>query len=252
MNNILRTTAMASILAIAAVSYSTASSADSNSRTQKCIGDACAGQGMDNDNGQMMQNQNGQSDGNDQLRKLRKKGVQSNDQYQNDNGDNDSNDQLKKLRKKGVQSNDQYQDNNGDNSGNDQLKKLRKKGVQSNDQYQDNNGNGQMGSQKKMRHADWKYDNNRHQRRRSKDARFRFYFGGFYYPQPYWDNAGYVDAPYRISCGEGRDIVSERFNRVRVVECSGRTFTYVGRRNGNTFQVVLSSRSGRVISADEI
>ena len=125
MNTIVKTAAIASMMAMAAVTYSTTSYAQSNDQIRKCIGDACPGQGMDN--GQMMQNQNDQPNSNDQLRKLRRKGAQSNDQYQ-------------------------------DNNSTDQVRKLRKKGVQSSDQYQDYNDNGQMGSQRKMRHADWKYE----------------------------------------------------------------------------------------------
>jgi hypothetical protein len=32
----------------------------------------------------------------------------------------------------------------------------------------------------------------------------------------------YAARPYRISCGGGRAIVAYRFNRVQVIECSGR------------------------------
>ena len=32
----------------------------------------------------------------------------------------------------------------------------------------------------------WSFDSNRHERRRHRDDRFRFHFGGFWYPQPYW------------------------------------------------------------------
>ncbi|WP_162918195.1 hypothetical protein [Taklimakanibacter deserti] len=91
----------------------------------------------------------------------------------------------------------------------------------------------------------WRFDASRHQRRRSKSAAFRFYFDGYWYPQPYWQI--YAARPYRISCGEGRAIVARRFNRVRVIECRGRTYTYSGRRNGETFRVLLNSRSGRIV-----
>lgn len=92
----------------------------------------------------------------------------------------------------------------------------------------------------------WRYDPGRHERRRSKDATFRFYFGGYWYPQPYWDLYS-VGPRYRISCGEGRGIVSERFNRVRVVECSGGTYTYLGRRDGDTYRILVNSRTGRIV-----
>ena len=51
----------------------------------------------------------------------------------------------------------------------------------------------------------------------------------------------------RISCGAGRSIVARRFNRVRVIECKGGTYTYVGRRNGATFKVLVDRRTGRVV-----
>lgn len=53
--------------------------------------------------------------------------------------------------------------------------------------------------------------------------------------------------PTRISCGDGRAIVAKRFNRVRVVDCKGRTFAYLGRRNGATFRVLVDRDTGRVI-----
>jgi hypothetical protein len=91
----------------------------------------------------------------------------------------------------------------------------------------------------------WRFDPNRHQRRRSKNTTFRFYFGGYWYPQPYWEV--YAVRPYRVSCGEGRAIVAQRFNRVRVVECRGGTYTYLGRRQGETFRILLNSRNGRIV-----
>jgi hypothetical protein len=104
----------------------------------------------------------------------------------------------------------------------------------------------------KQAQSDWKYDSNRHKRRRSKDDEFRFYFGGFWYPQPYWQGYGY-QSPYRIGCAEGRAIVRDRgYYRVRTVECEGRTFTYLGRRHGDTFRVTVSSRTGRIVDVDRI
>ncbi len=99
----------------------------------------------------------------------------------------------------------------------------------------------------------WKYDSNRHDRRRSKNSQFRFYFGGFYYAQPYWAGETYGVQSYRVSCGEGRSIVDENgYNRVRAIECGGRTFTYLGRRNGDTFKVFLNSRTGRIVGRQEV
>ena len=98
----------------------------------------------------------------------------------------------------------------------------------------------------------WKFDHHRHERRRHKDDRFRFSFGGFWYPQPYWLGYG-LPVNSRISCGEGRAIVDARgFNRVRTIECRGATYTYLGRRQGDNFRVMLSARTGRIVDVDRI
>jgi len=231
MNNILRKTAMASALAIAAMAFSNMSMAQDtqqNTHMRKCIGDNCPGQGMNNGNGQAMPN------------------------------DNDQNMPTRKLRKKNMQPNDQAQDlQNGEDQsgGNGQLIKLRKKGTMTNEQVQENNGNDQMIPRKKMRQANWQFDASRHHRRHHRDVNFRFFYEGYWYDRPYWEENYYVDSGYGgygISCREGRNIVSERFDRVRVVECSGRTYTYIGHRHGGSFEVVLNSRSGRIIDVNEI
>ena len=97
----------------------------------------------------------------------------------------------------------------------------------------------------------WKFDHNRHERRRHKDDRFQFHFGGFWYPHPYWLGYG-LAVTSRISCGEGRAIVDSRFNRVRALECRGATYTYFGRRHGDYFRIVLNARTGRIIDVDRV
>src|SRR5262245_52184562 len=57
----------------------------------------------------------------------------------------------------------------------------------------------------------------------------------------------YSAMPYRTSCREGRAIVAQRFNRVRVIECGGWIYTYRGRGNGETFRIRFNSRSGRIV-----
>ncbi|HEY7765626.1 MAG TPA: hypothetical protein VIB38_11605 [Aestuariivirgaceae bacterium] len=100
--------------------------------------------------------------------------------------------------------------------------------------------------------SDWKFDARKHRRQRHKDNDFRFFFGGFWYPQPYWLGYG-LNVPYRIGCGEGRAIVRDRgFNRVRTIECQGRSYTYLGRRHGDRFRVMVNSRNGRIIDVDRI
>jgi len=121
-------------------------------------------------------------------------------------------------------------------------------------------GNEEAGSdQKRTYHSNhkWVYDPHRHQRRHHKDNKFRFYFGGYWYPEPYWDEPYYsydddYDEPYGVSCREGAEIVSERFARVRILDCGGRVYTYLGRRYGETFEIVVSPRTGRILDAHEI
>jgi hypothetical protein len=121
--------------------------------------------------------------------------------------------------------------------------------------FDDDNNSGSYDGQvsdKRRAQSDWKFDSNRHERRRAKDDKFRFFFGGFWYPAPYWTGAyGYAPSS-RISCGEGRYIVDRRFNRVRTIECSGSTYTYVGRRDGDSWRVMFKARRGRIVCARPI
>lgn len=132
--------------------------------------------------------------------------------------------------------------------------------------YQDNkyNGDGQANdNQPNYKHKeaqnDWKFDSKKHHRSRHRDNDFRFEFGGYWYPQPYWlygNDYGLYGAPgysYGVSCVAGRNIVRNHgFYAVRTVECNGRTFTYLGRRHGDAFQVLVSSRSGRIVDVNPL
>jgi hypothetical protein len=104
---------------------------------------------------------------------------------------------------------------------------------------------------KKSSHAqgEWQFDSKRHERRRKRDDRFRFEFSGFWYPEPYWwYDYGYI-RPYRISCGEGRELLLDRgFRRVRTFECRGRIYTYFARRYGDAFRIQVNARTGRIVS----
>jgi hypothetical protein len=148
---------------------------------------------------------------------------------------------------------------NEQGQGPDQFQPRRRvKKFEPNDQFQQGGGDLNAPIEKragKSKQA-WKYDSSKHERRRYKDKKFRFYFSGFWYPYPYWDDPYYYDdyyiEPYRVSCREGAEIVSERFSRVRILECNGRVYTYVGRRYGDTFEIKLSSRTGRILEAREI
>jgi hypothetical protein len=119
-----------------------------------------------------------------------------------------------------------------------------------NNQDYDQPGNMQMRKKRSAQYNDrnWKFDSKRHDRQRSRDKKFRFYLGGFYYAQSYWTGESYAIQANRVSCREGRNIVDDSgYSRVRTVECGGGTFTYMGRRNGGTFKVFLNSRTGRIV-----
>lgn len=145
---------------------------------------------------------------------------------------------------------------NGQMQGNRKMPEGNQAGDQTNDQVmprkkrlgsgQQNNDTVDGPARTRVGEGKWRFDPNRHERRRSKNASFRFYYGGYWYSQPYWD--AYSAGPsYRVSCGEGRGIVAERFNRVRVVECNGGTYTYLGRRAGDTYRIMLNARTGRIV-----
>lgn len=152
-----------------------------------------------------------------------------------------------KKRMKGVDQNNQMDPGDqgqGETTGQPQRKKRVQGTQQDNDVDVNVDADVNVGAQKNARRGDWKFDSSRHQRRRSKDATFRFYFGGYWYPQPYWE---VYSIGGRVSCGEGRAIVAARFNRVRVVECRGGTYTYLGRRQGDTYRILLNARTGRIV-----
>jgi hypothetical protein len=149
-----------------------------------------------------------------------------------------------KKRMKGVDQNNQMQ-GPGDESQTGEQTMPRKKRAGN---QQNNNNDVDVDVRTRVdagSGSKWHYDPSRHQRRHSKSATFRFYYGGYWYPQPYWEI--YTVRPRRVSCGEGRAIVAERFNRVRVVECNGGTYTYLGRRQGDTFRILLNARTGRIV-----
>jgi hypothetical protein len=57
----------------------------------------------------------------------------------------------------------------------------------------------------------------------------------------------------RISCDEGREIVSVRgYYSVRAIECRGDTYTYLGRRKGDSFKVAVNPMTGRIAEVDRI
>ncbi|MGE0238761.1 MAG: hypothetical protein AB7S59_08595, partial [Parvibaculaceae bacterium] len=153
-------------------------------------------------------------------------------QFEQSDGQGGSDQGTSSRRKWKSQPDDQADfDDGGSDQGTQRKGRYRPK-----DQFQKGDDDGVVTDKRRVRQADrrWKFDSNRHERRRHKDKRFRFYFDGFWYPQAYWD-LPYYDYD-RVSCREGAEIVSERFSRVRIVDCGGRVYTYFGRRRGETFE----------------
>jgi hypothetical protein len=95
--------------------------------------------------------------------------------------------------------------------------------------------------------SNFQFDPNRHNRRRSQTDLFRFFFNGYYYDRPYWQQGYYEPRYARISCGEGRRILAdEDYTRIRTVECVGTTYTYQAKRAGRTYRVLVNSRRGTI------
>ncbi len=107
--------------------------------------------------------------------------------------------------------------------------------------------------QRRDQASNFQFDPDRHNRRRARDDLFRFFFNGYYYDRPYWQDGYYEPRSSRISCAEGRRIVAdEDFFRVRTIECNGTSYTYQARRGSNTYRVLVSSRRGTIISTRRI
>jgi hypothetical protein len=163
-----------------------------------------------------------------------KKMKQQNDQMNEQSGEEAT---PRKRKHVGAQSDTEVQTQSGEETV---THKKRRVGVQQTDVDVDVNVQGDR---------KWRFDSDRHRRSHNRSATFRFYYGGWWYPEPYWTIG---IGPGRISCGEGRLIVAQRFNRVRVVECRGGIYTYLGRRQGDTFRVMVNSRNGRIVGRDMI
>jgi hypothetical protein len=62
-----------------------------------------------------------------------------------------------------------------------------------------------------------------------------------------------LPAQLRITCAEGQAIVDVRgYSNVRMMECGGDTYTYLGRRYGGSFKVAVNAITGRIASVDRI
>ena len=53
-----------------------------------------------------------------------------------------------------------------------------------------------------------------------------------------------------ISCATGKRVVARHFNKVKVVECAGTTYRYIGYRKGKRFMVRVDGRAGHIKSVD--
>jgi hypothetical protein len=58
------------------------------------------------------------------------------------------------------------------------------------------------------------------------------------------------DYGYGVSCGEGAQSVRYAgFRKVYAFDCNGRTYGYSAKRYGERYEVIVSAKSGRIISA---
>jgi hypothetical protein len=76
--------------------------------------------------------------------------------------------------------------------------------------------------------------------------------GGGYYGPGYPVYPGYpgvVVAPGKLSCWQGVKRVQYRgFYNVKPMDCSGRSYSYRGRRGGDVFRISVNAYTGRVTS----
>jgi hypothetical protein len=57
---------------------------------------------------------------------------------------------------------------------------------------------------------------------------------------------------YGVSCEDGVQALRYNgFHKVRALDCSGKRFKYKARRDGSTYVVRVSSRSGNIVSVEE-
>jgi hypothetical protein len=64
---------------------------------------------------------------------------------------------------------------------------------------------------------------------------------------------GMLEHARRLHCRKGHEILSRRgFDRLRPVDCHGRTFTYLGWRDGASFKIQLNPSSGRILRLEPI
>ena len=76
------------------------------------------------------------------------------------------------------------------------------------------------------------------------------YYDGPYYGRPYPVYGEPRRWRGRISCGDGLNSAREEgFRRVRPIDCSGRSYSYRGYRDGTVWRIRVSASTGDVIGA---
>jgi hypothetical protein len=99
----------------------------------------------------------------------------------------------------------------------------------------------------------FQFDPNRHNRRNQRNDLFRFFFNGYYYDRPYWQQGQYEPRYSRVSCGEGRRILADDdFTKISTIECNGPTYTYKANRSGRTYRVSVDARRGTISGRSRI
>jgi hypothetical protein len=59
--------------------------------------------------------------------------------------------------------------------------------------------------------------------------------------------------PHSVGCSAGRAMVAERgYQHVKVVECHGQFFTYLGTRLGHEYRITLDSRIGHISKLKQV
>ena len=70
------------------------------------------------------------------------------------------------------------------------------------------------------------------------DIKINLGYGGFY--------------GRNITCKTGARIVDQRFNNVKIRDCSGANYRYHGRRNGKNYLINVSRSTGRITAVTRV
>jgi hypothetical protein len=227
--------ALATALALMTIGMGGAVSAADRQNLRGCMGpDDCGG------GGSFRLNERLRGDGQNEPYRLR---TDSNQR------DNDFKNALKAERTGSFRKRIITRDNTRfDSNSNDLVRKRRLKTKDQDGPRQET----QAKKKKQQAQTAWKFDRKKHKRRKHRDKWYRHFYGGFYYPVRYWlhdHDPYYRFDPSRVSCGEGRDIVRENgYRRVSTLECVGTTYTYLGRRSGESYRITVNARTGNIVT----